>query len=59
MIFGLQQLLIKPGCGRPSDRHGNSDSQARATLKIISNNPDVHPCGCDPGGNVGGGGLHC
>jgi hypothetical protein len=26
-----------------SDRHGNSDSKVRATPKIISNNPDVHP----------------
>jgi hypothetical protein len=45
MVFGLPELLIKPGCGRASDRHDNSDSQARTTLKIIPNNPDVHPTG--------------
>ena len=43
MICGLPELPIKPGCGRASDRHGNSDSQATAALKIIPNNPDVHP----------------
>jgi hypothetical protein len=40
---GLLELPIKPGRSWTSDRHGNSDSQARATPKIISNNPDVHP----------------
>ena len=43
MICRLPELPIKPGCGRASDRHSNSDSQATAALKIIPNNPDVHP----------------
>ncbi len=34
----------RTGSGRPSDRPSNSDPQAAATSKIISNKPDVHPC---------------
>lgn len=32
----------QPGYAPPSDRHHDSDTQARAAIKIIPNNPVVH-----------------
>jgi hypothetical protein len=47
------ELPARPGYGQRSDSHRDSDIQARAVSKIVSNKADVHPAARSLQPNVG------
>jgi hypothetical protein len=52
--FAQPELPARPGYGQQSDSHRDSDIQAGAVSKIVSNKADVHPLTAYLQRNVGG-----